>query len=125
MTHPFTTAHDAATARPQRRAGGSRARRSVGRLAPLTREAARQLRAADGPVEVLWTVAAAARPGDPKLLVGLLSRAGGLGPPTDDHDGKRRRRWWLGVRAAAALAAIGLSAARNDTNSHDRAHDDG
>lgn len=93
-----------------------------GRLAPLARDALRTLRTTEGPVELLWTVAAANHPVDPGLLAWLIGRAGGHGRRTGaDHRG-RRRWWWVGVRAAAALAAIGLSAARQNTTSTDKAH---
>lgn len=95
--------------RPVRAAGGGRVSRS--RVA-LTHDVVRALRTADVPVQLLWTVAAATHPGDPRLLASLAGGARLPGRRTDGRRAERYPRWWLGVRAVAAIAAVGLSAAR-------------
>lgn len=78
----------------------------------LTHDVVRALRTGDAPVQLLWTVAAATHPGDPRLLASLADRARLSGRRTDGRRAAPYRRWWLGVRAVAAIAAVGLSAAR-------------
>lgn len=96
---------------------------SRSRLA-LTNDVVRALRTADVPVQLLWTVAAATHPGDPRLLASLAGGARLPGRRTDGRRTEQYRRLWFGVRAVAAIAAVGLSAARKSSTEPGRGERD-